>query len=86
MSSQALDSFPYRIDREGNDIVVRVSSDLLSREEMISVLDLALIRKNARELALTDDEINALAKEAKRSAWERLRPMVEEKLGRTLTR
>src|SRR3954469_2049291 len=71
---------PYRVEHDDNEIIIRFSSDLLSREEVIDLLDSALVQKHARELALTDAEIAELAKEAKRSMWERLRPMVEEKL------
>jgi hypothetical protein len=71
---------PYRVEHQGNEIIIRFSSDLMSREEVIDVLDYALLQKHARNLALSDDEIAELAKQANRSMWERLRPMVEEKL------
>jgi len=61
-----------------------VRSDLISREEMIDVLDLVLLQKWSEELSLSDTEIEALAKEAKHSMRQRLRPMVEEKLERSL--
>ncbi|HVG44483.1 MAG TPA: hypothetical protein VM890_07125 [Longimicrobium sp.] len=80
LGERVVDVLPYHVEHQGNEIVIRFSSDLLSREEVIEVLDYALLQKHARELALSDDEIAELAKEAKRSMWERLRPMVEEKL------
>lgn len=71
---------PYRIDQQGNEIVIRVSSDLMSREEMVDLLDYIFLENIRQKASLSDEEVEALAKEVKRSAWERLRPMVEEKL------
>jgi len=84
LSPEAGAGLPYRIDRDGPEIVIRVRSDLISREEMIDVLDLVLLQKWSEELSLSDTEIEALAKEAKHSMRQRLRPMVEEKLERSL--
>ena len=80
LSPELAASQPYHVEHQGNEIIIRFSSDLMTREEVIDILDYALLQKHARELALSEDEIAELAKQAKRSAWERLRPMVEEKL------
>jgi hypothetical protein len=75
---------PYRVDHDGSEIIIRVRSDLISREEMIDLLDFILLQKFCEDLSLSDAEIEALAKDAKRSIWQRLRPMVEEKLERSV--
>jgi hypothetical protein len=75
---------PYRVDHDGSEIIIRVRSDLISREEMINLLDSVLLQKFCEDLSLSEAEIEALAKEAKRSMWQRLRPMVEERLERSL--
>jgi hypothetical protein len=72
---------PYRVEYKGNELVVRLSSDLMSREEMVDYIFLENVRQKA---SLSDVEVAALAKDANRSAWERLRPMVEERVGRRL--
>jgi hypothetical protein len=84
LSSEVTAVAPYRVEHKDNEIIIRFSSDLLSRDEVIDILDCALLQKHARELALSDDEIAELAKEANRSMWERLRPMVEQKIGKRL--
>ncbi|MFL5539682.1 MAG: hypothetical protein ACJ8J0_11855 [Longimicrobiaceae bacterium] len=71
---------PYRVDEQGDEIVIRVSSGLMSREEMVDLLDYIFLENVRQKASLSGEEIEALAKEVKRSAWERLRPMVEEKL------
>jgi hypothetical protein len=71
---------PYRVDQQGKEIVIRVSSDLMSREEMVDLLDYIYLENIRQKASLSDAEVEALAKDANRSAWERLRPMVEEKL------
>ncbi|HEV7589787.1 MAG TPA: hypothetical protein VGO40_16850 [Longimicrobium sp.] len=53
----------------------------MSREEMVDYIFLENVRQKA---SLSDVEVAALAKDANRSAWERLRPMVEERVGRRL--
>lgn len=80
MAPGLLTYLPYRVDHQGKEIVVRVSSDLMSREEMMDLLDYIFLENIRQKASLTEAEIEQLAKEAKRSAWERLRPMVEEKL------
>lgn len=79
MSTNVVDP-PYRVDEQGDEIVIRVSSGLMSREEMVDLLDHIFLESVRQKASLSDEEIEALAKEVKRSAWERLRPMVEEKL------
>ncbi|MFL5540913.1 MAG: hypothetical protein ACJ8J0_18115 [Longimicrobiaceae bacterium] len=79
MSTNVVDP-PYRVDEQGDEIVIRVSSGLMSREEMVDLLDHILLENVRQKASLSDEEIEALAKAVKRSAWERLRPMVEAKL------
>lgn len=71
---------PYRVDQQGKEIVIRVSSDLMSRDEMVDLLDYIFLENVRQKASLSEEEIEALAKDANRAAWERLRPMVEEKL------
>jgi hypothetical protein len=71
---------PFTVNQDGKEIIIRVRSDLMSRDELESLLDCAFLQKFAKTLALSEAEIQEMAKEAKRSAWERLRPMVEAKL------
>ena len=79
MATSVIDP-PYRVDQQGKEIVIRVSSDLMSREEMVDLLDYIYLENIRQKASLSDAEVEALAKDANRSAWERLRPMVEEKL------
>lgn len=79
MSTNVVDP-PYRVDQQGKEIVIRVSSDLMSREEMVDLLDYIFLENVRQKASLSEAEIAALAKEVKRSVWERVRPMVEEKL------
>ena len=69
----------YRLDYEEDDLVIRIPSALLNRDRVSQFLDYLILEQGSRELGLTEDEVTGLAREAKRSAWERLRPMVEEK-------
>jgi hypothetical protein len=80
LSAQALADQPYRVDHQGKEIVVRVNSDLMSREEMMDLLDFIFLESLRQKASLSADEVAQLSGEANRSAWERLRPMVEEKL------
>lgn len=73
------DAAAYRLAYEEDDLVIRIPSTLISRDRVSQFLDYLILEQGSRELGLTDDEVTGLAREAKRSAWERLRPMVEEK-------
>jgi hypothetical protein len=79
LSTDVMD-LPYRVDQQGKELVIRVSSDLMSREEMMDLLDYIFLENVRRKASLSEAEVAALAKDANRSAWARLRPMVEEKL------
>ncbi|HKP76639.1 MAG TPA: hypothetical protein VJT67_14010 [Longimicrobiaceae bacterium] len=70
----------YRVDYEDEDLVIRIPSTLISRDRVSQFLDYLILEQGSRELNLSDEEIAELAAEAKRSSWQRLRPMVEEKL------
>jgi hypothetical protein len=77
--ARSTDASAYRLDYENDDLVIRIPSALLSRDRVSQFLDYLILEQGSRELALTEGEIADLAREAKRSSWERLRPMVEEK-------
>ena len=46
----------------------------------MDLLDYIFLENVRRKASLSEAEVAALAKDANRSAWARLRPMVEEKL------
>jgi hypothetical protein len=73
------DAAAYHLDYEENDLVIRIPSALLDRDRVSQFLDYLILEQGSRELGLTEDEVAGFARAAKRSAWERLRPMVEEK-------
>jgi hypothetical protein len=77
---ELVDVLPYRVEHQGNEIIIRFSSDLMSREEVIEILDYIFLEGVRQKASLSDAEVESLAKDANRSTWERLRPMVEEKL------
>jgi len=69
-----------RFEESGGDYVIRVRTDAIPREQISRFFDYLLVEVGSRKFDMTDDEIAALADEVDRAAWERLRPMVEEKL------
>ncbi|MBV9109488.1 MAG: hypothetical protein JO306_08795 [Gemmatimonadetes bacterium] len=71
-----------RFDEEGDDYVVRVRRDLVDRETITRFFDYLMMEAGSRKFDMTDDEVAAFADEVDRAAWERLRPMVDAKLGR----
>lgn len=77
-SARRGDSAAYRLDYEEDDLVIRIPSALLDRNRVSQFLDYLILEQGSRELGLTEDEVAGLAREAKHSAWERLRPMAEE--------
>jgi hypothetical protein len=70
----------YRLDYEDDDLVIRIPSALVSQDRVSRFLDYLILEQGSRELDLSEAEVTELAREANRSAWQRLRPMVEEKL------
>lgn len=70
----------YRVDYDGDDIVVRMRADLISREDLADFLDRMLLERLRRRASLNDEQIAELADEIDAAMWEQLRPMVEEKL------
>ena len=70
----------YRIDFDGDDIVLRMRADSMSRDDLSNFLDRILLEQLRRRASLNDEQIAELADELDRAVWERLRPMVEEKL------
>jgi hypothetical protein len=70
----------YSVDYDGDDIVLRMPADLISRDDLSDFLDRMLLERLRRRASLTDEQIAELADEVDGAVWERLRPMVEEKL------
>ncbi|HSU14283.1 hypothetical protein [Longimicrobium sp.] len=71
---------PYSVARDGDDIVVRMRADFFTREELSDFLDWVVLENIRRKASLSDEQIAELADEVDGAVWERLRPMVEEKL------
>jgi hypothetical protein len=71
---------PYTVSREGDEIVVRLDADLFSGGEVTYLLDRLLLENLRRRASLNEEEIAELADEVVGAVWNRLRPMVEEKL------
>jgi hypothetical protein len=69
-----------RFDEQDGDYVIRVSRDAISRENVSRFFDYLMMEAGSRDFDLSEEEIAALADEVDKAAWERLRPMVEEKL------
>jgi hypothetical protein len=69
-----------RYDEQDGDLVIRVPLDSISRENVSRFLDYLLVESVSRKFEMSDDEIAVFAEEVDKAAWERLRPMVEEKL------
>ena len=71
---------PYRVDHQGAEIVIRVRADLFSSDELAEFLDWLCLESIRRRASLDEDQIAELADDVDGAMWERLRPMVEEKL------
>jgi len=70
----------YRIKENERDgkWIVEVSKDTVSREQISSFLDYLVVESLRKKSGLTEDEADALAREAKRGAWERVSHLFEE--------
>jgi hypothetical protein len=68
----------YRIDYEDRDIVFRVRSDLVDREEASKFLDYLVLESIRKQSRLSEEDADALAREVKLAAWERVRPLFED--------
>ncbi len=68
----------YEIGREGNDIIIRVSADLVDKEalgRLLSYIEMESIRKKSR---LTEEKAVELAGEIDRKLWETVKNKLEE--------
>ncbi len=68
----------YEIALEGNDVIIRVSADLVDKEalsRLLSYIEMESIRKKSR---LTEEQAAELAKELDLNVWE----TVKKKPGR----
>lgn len=73
----------FRFAYDDDDLVIRVPKGLITPDRVSRFFDYLLLEEGSRELTFSDEEIAALSDEVDKAAWERLRPMVEEKrLGR----
>ena len=69
-----------RFEEQDGDYVIRVPRDSISPENVSRFFDYLMLEAGSRKFDMTDAEIAAFADEINKAAWERLRPMVEEKL------
>ena len=63
----------YTVSDEANDYVVRVSRDLVERDDLARIFDALMLHAIKRRSQLSEDEIDALAGEVKHGAWERVK-------------
>ncbi|MBP7962571.1 MAG: hypothetical protein KBG20_04395 [Caldilineaceae bacterium] len=63
----------YTVSAEANDYVVRVSRDLVERDDLARIFDALMLHAIKRRSQLSEDEIDALAGEVKHGAWERVK-------------
>lgn len=70
----------YRIRENERDRkwIVEVSKDVVSREQISSLLDYLVVESLRKKSGLTEDDADALAREVKRGAWERVSHLFEE--------
>ncbi len=64
---------PYTVSAEANDYVVRVSRDLIERDDLARILDALLLQAIKRRSQFSEEEITALANEVKHAAWDRVK-------------
>jgi hypothetical protein len=70
---------PYSVERENRDWVIRVNSDVIDRDKMSDFLDYLVVESLREQSGLTEDDADALAREVKQGAWERVRHLFEER-------
>lgn len=61
-------------------LVVHIPPELVDEPEVLSFLDYLFLKRIEQRSALTEEAAAELADQVDRAAWERVRPMVEEKL------
>ncbi|HET7229322.1 MAG TPA: hypothetical protein VFJ16_04935 [Longimicrobium sp.] len=78
--ASALSDRPYRVDLNGDEILVRLNASVMSREEVSDLLDYIFLEKVRRQASLSPEQIAELADEVDRATANRLRPIIDEKL------
>jgi hypothetical protein len=68
----------YRVEHENRDWVLRVSDEVLDRDDMSEIIDHVVVKSLRKKSGLTEDDAEALAREVKQGAWERVRHLFEE--------
>ncbi len=63
----------YTVSAEANDYVVRVSRDLIERDDLARILDAMMLHAIKRHNQISEDEIAALAGEVKHGTWGRVK-------------
>lgn len=67
----------YSVDFDDRDIVVRLRSDLMDREEVSRFLDFITLESIRKKSQLSEKDAAALADSVKQAAWERVRHLFE---------
>jgi hypothetical protein len=67
----------YRIDIEGDEMVIRIRRDSVDLEDLSRFLDYIVLKSIQRKSELTEDAAAALADEIDRAVWKRVRHRYE---------
>ncbi len=69
----------YRIKENERDRkwIVEVDQDTVSREQISSFLDYLVVESLRKKSGLTEEDVDALAREMKQGAWERVSHLFE---------
>ena len=70
---------PYSVTLEGDSYVVRVDRQLFAREDLNRLLDYFLFRSIVQRSQATQPDIDALAAEVDRAAWEQAKSNFADK-------
>lgn len=64
---------PYRVTYDKDEIVIRTSRSLFSRDDLSHLLDYLQFHALRHQVQLDNDEISTLADEITSAAWERIK-------------
>lgn len=70
----------YRIDFDDRDLVVRVSREAIDADQMSRFLDYLELESIRRRSDLSEEDARTLAAEVDRTAWERIRGHLPDRL------
>lgn len=67
----------YRIDIEGDEMVIRIRRDSVDLEDLSRFLDYIVLKSIQRKSELTEEDAAVVADEIDRAVWERVRHRYE---------